>query len=128
MYSCSGSEKEGESWGVGFLNGVVGKAYNNKAAEMDMEDRNPDSVGPSNIKEKIVTLPNIGDSNIVYNVELAVSQANAISQLLPKKYSLVVDRSIKPRRNNKKSTPTDLKNTEFKEVDSFHQEVPSSRR
>lgn len=92
-----------------------------KATEVNMEDKNANPIGASNIKERTPILSNIGDRNIVYNVELATSQANAISNLLPKRYSMVLDRTVKSKRTNKKSTSLEIKHSEFKEIDSLNQ-------
>lgn len=49
----------------------------------------------------------------VYNMEMTVSQANAISRLLPTKYSINIDRSFKPKRTIKRTYTVDSKSKEI---------------
>ena len=51
----------------------------------------------------------VGESK-KFNIELTVSQANAITRLLPKSYSFVIEREIKFKRSaNKKKQPNSKK-------------------
>ena len=77
-----------------------------------MEEKVADSAAVLQAKEKTFPPSNFTDNNVVYRLELTVSQANAISSLLPKNYSINLDRSVKPKRNVKKLFSTDFNSKE----------------
>lgn len=55
-----------------------------------------------------------------FNVEMTVSQANAISRLLPKGYSLHVDRGIKPKRTVKRKFTVDSRSKEIRDPEDYN--------
>lgn len=89
---------------------------------MDMEEKANDSPGIFNAKEQLIPTSEFTNNNILYGIELTVSQANAISRILPKNYSMHVDRSVKPKRNAKKTFTVDSKSNEVREVEDSNRE------
>lgn len=74
---------------------------------MDTEEKNTERQNSFNGKEKNVSVSEYTDNMSVYNVEMTVTQANAISRLLPKSYSIHVDRNIKQKRAIKRTFTVD---------------------
>lgn len=84
---------------------------------MELEEKNIEAHSIYAGKEKNVSASESTYNGIIFQTEMTVSQANAIMKMLPKNYSIHVDRTIKQKRTIKRTFTVDSKSKEIREVE-----------